>query len=176
MSRPLKKKKKVSPMNQKPEMDERLLRLMRSAITAIDGLWFLEVEEKVGFEEAFKIDIKVWKRYGPIIINRIKKALSISSNNLDSFLQVLDYLCAIDGTQFKIKEKSPKLAFLQVIHCPWWENLKRSKRENLVRCDIVDKEIFPEWAKAFNSKIEFQLDRSLPKGDEACEWVIKLTD
>lgn len=172
MSPLLRKKRKVILMKQKPEVDERFVKLMRSALTAIDGLWFLEVEEKIGFDEAFEIDIAVWKRYGPIIIKRIKKALSITKTDLDSFLQVLEYLCSIDGTKFDIKDKSPKKAFIRVTHCPWWENLKRSNRENLVRCDVVDKVIFPEWAKSFNPKIEFLLEKSLPDGHDACEWVI----
>ncbi len=159
-----------------PNLDKHLIELIRSALTAIDGLWFLEVEEKFGFRDAFEIDLKVWKRYGPIIIKRIRKALAIEDKNLDSFLKILEILCEMDGTQFKIEEKTPKKALLRVMYCPWWENLKRSHREDLVRCDIVDKEIFPEWAKAFNPKLGFQLVKSLPDGHTACEWTIEMKD
>ncbi len=156
--------------------NDQLIQLIRSALTAIDGLWFLELENKVGFDEAFEIDVKVWKRYGPIIIKRIRKAFAITDSSLESFLQILEILCDIDGTQFKIEKKSPGEAVLRVLYCPWWENLKRSNRENLVRCDIVDEVIFPEWAKAFNPQLEFLLTNSLPKGQDACEWLIKLKD
>ncbi|HUX98153.1 MAG TPA: DUF6125 family protein [Candidatus Deferrimicrobium sp.] len=156
--------------------DKQFIQLIRSALTAIDGLWFLEVENKLGFDQAFEIDIQVWKRYGSIIINRIKKILSLQENNLEAFLQVLKILCEIDGTQFEIKKQSPNEVIIQVNYCPWWENLKRSHREKLVRCDIVDKVIFPEWAKYFNPELEFQILNSLPDGHDACEWVIKLKD
>ncbi len=163
-------------MKKLAELDENFIRLIRSALTAIDGLWFLEVEKKYGFEEAFELDLNVWKRYGPIIVKRIKKALGISDNTLDSFLKVMELVCAIDGTKFKIKEKSLNQALLQIVYCPWWENLKRSNRESLVRCDVVDKTIFPEWAKSFNPKLEFKLIRGLPEGHDICEWQINLRD
>jgi hypothetical protein len=156
--------------------DKQFIQLIRSALTAIDGLWFLEVEDKFGFEKAFEIDIQVWKRYGNIIIKRIKKTLSLKENNLDAFLQILQILCEIDGTKFEIKQQSPNEVLVQVNYCPWWENLKRSHREKLVRCDIVDKLIFPEWAKYFNPKIDFQITRSLPNGHDTCEWIITLKD
>ncbi|MFX1297424.1 MAG: DUF6125 family protein [Promethearchaeota archaeon] len=157
-----------------PDLDDKFVRLIRSALTAIDGLWFLEVENKFGFDDAFEMDIKVWKRYGPIIIKRIKKVFSIEDNTLESFLRILEVLCAMDGTQFIIEEKTLDKAVIRVQYCPWWENLKRSKREKLVRCDIVDRDIFPEWAKAFNPKVKFELTKSLPDGHDTCEWLISL--
>ena len=156
------------------EEDTRLTRLIKSALTAIDGLWFLAVEEKLGFDTAFEIDLNVWKRYGPIITKRIQKAYSIEDNSLESFLQILKITCSIDGTQFKILKQSPHEILLHITYCPWFENLKRSNREKLVRCDVVDKEIFPGWAQSFNPKIKFEMTKSLPNGDAVCEWLISL--
>ncbi|MHA1651270.1 MAG: DUF6125 family protein [Candidatus Helarchaeota archaeon] len=162
-------------MNQMtPNLDKEYLQLIRSALTTIDGLWFLEVENKFGFETAFDLDLKVWKKYGAILIKRIKKIFSIEDETLSSFLRVLEILCAIDGTRFEIQRKSSEEILLSIQYCPWWENLKRSKREKLVRCDIVDKEIFPKWAETFNPNIEFQLIKSIPAGHSTCEWLLSL--
>ncbi|MBN2160159.1 MAG: hypothetical protein JW807_12245, partial [Spirochaetes bacterium] len=79
---------------------DELLKLVKSAITAIDGLWFLELEKEAGFDRAFEIDLAVWKKYGPVMIKRITKMLSISDNGLESFLRVLGVVCEIDGTRF----------------------------------------------------------------------------
>lgn len=152
------------------------MELTRSALTAVDGLWFLEVEREMGFKKAFEIDLEVWKRYGRIIIKRIKKSFGIEGEDLDTFLEILELLCSIDGTQFEIIEKFEKEAVLSIKFCPWWENLKRAKRENLVRCDIVDNTIFPEWASAFNPKLTFDLRKSIPAGDKICEWIIRITE
>ena len=158
------------------ELDNKFYRLIRSALTAIDGLWFLEVEKKYGFDQAFEIDLAVWKRYGPIMIKRIKKAMNISDDKLDSFLKIFKVLCTLDGTKFKTVEKSSNQALIQIIYCPWWENLKGSNRQNLVHCDIVDKAIFPEWAKAFNPNLKFELKKSLPDGDDVCECLISIQE
>ncbi|MHA1266217.1 MAG: DUF6125 family protein [Candidatus Helarchaeota archaeon] len=158
------------------ELNDKLIELLRSALIAIDGLWFLEVEEALGFERAFKIDLNVWKRYGTLIIKRIKKILHIETTDLESFLLVLKIICTIDGTKFQIKEKSEHRIILKITYCPWWENLKRSKRDQLVRCDQVDDAIFPVWAKYFNSKIKFNLTKAIPNGDADCEWTILLEE
>jgi len=149
------------------------LQLIRSALTAIDGLWFLEMEKKYGFKEAFEVDIDVWKRYGAIMIHRIQKALAIEDNSLASFLQIFEILSEIDGTKFEIVEQSSKKVVLKIKVCPWWENLKHSKREMLVRCDVVDRAIYPEWIKAFNPDYKLLLTKSLPEGHDICELVIK---
>ncbi len=156
-----------------PKIDAKMVQLIRSALTAIDGLWFLEVEKKHGFDAAFEVDIDVWKQYGAIMINRIKKALSIEDNNLESFLKIFELLSEIDGTTFKIVKQASTEAVLEITLCPWWENLKRSKRETLVRCDAVDRAIYPEWIKAFDPSYELLLTKSLPEGHRACELVIK---
>jgi hypothetical protein len=161
------------PKGKMPKIDSKMVQLIRSALTAIDGLWFLEVEKKHGFEDAFEVDIDVWKRYGPIMVNRIKKALEIKDNTLESFLRIFELLSEIDGTRFKLMKKTAIEAILGIEFCPWWENLKRSKRETLVRCDTVDREIYPEWIKAFNPAYELLLTKSLPEGHDMCELVIK---
>ena len=32
---------------------------------ALDGFWFLEVEEKYGYGAALKVDLDVWQKYFP---------------------------------------------------------------------------------------------------------------
>jgi hypothetical protein len=157
------------------EQDE-LIKLIKSAITAIDGLWFLEAENALGFDRAFEIDLEVWKKYGPVMIKRIKRMLSITDNNLESFLRVLRIVCEIDGTKFSIKEQSENEALILIDYCPWYENLKRSHREKLVRCDIVDKTIFPAWIESFNPGLTFELYRSIPEGHSRCEWKIQIKE
>jgi len=153
-----------------------LIQLIKSSLTAIDGPWFLEVENEIGFDKAFEIDLGVWKKYGPVIIKRIIKMLSITDNDLNSFIRILEIICEIDDTKFTIKEKTQNEALILIDYCPWYENLKRSKRENLVRCDVVDKTIFPEWIQSFNPDLKLELSRSIPEGHDRCEWRIFIKD
>jgi hypothetical protein len=107
------------------------------------------------------------------MVNRIKKALSIKDNKLESFLRIFELLSEIDGTKFKVIKQTPEEAILGIEFCPWWENLKHSNREMLVRCDTVDREIYPDWIKAFNPAYELLLTKSLPEGHDICELVIR---
>ncbi|KKM79884.1 hypothetical protein LCGC14_1345480, partial [marine sediment metagenome] len=48
----------------------------------LDGLWMLEAEKAMGWDEALKIDNIVWIRLFKIIIRRLKRYLNIQTNTL----------------------------------------------------------------------------------------------
>ncbi|MBN2160765.1 MAG: hypothetical protein JW807_15360, partial [Spirochaetes bacterium] len=75
-----------------------------------------------------------------------------------------------------VREQSETEALIDIDYCPWYENLRRSGRENLVRCDVVDKTIFPEWIRSFNPGLTFELSRSIPEGHDRCEWRIRISE
>ena len=64
------------------QMDE----LRMGALTAIDGLWFMAVEEKSGFEEALELDLEVWKRYGLVMLKRMARMLGIALDSEESVM------------------------------------------------------------------------------------------
>lgn len=47
---------------------------------AIDGLWFLVIEEKFGLETAIACDAEVWKNFSRIEADRIKKRVHLPEN------------------------------------------------------------------------------------------------
>jgi hypothetical protein len=47
---------------------------------AMDGLWFLAVEEAYGLSPAMEIDRKVWQDFSRIEAGRMKKRLSLPEN------------------------------------------------------------------------------------------------
>jgi len=56
----------------------------------IDGLWFLAVEEKFGFEAAFEMNQKVWERCSVIHGRRLAKSLNTRGKKpLDVFFALL---------------------------------------------------------------------------------------
>ncbi|MDY6795405.1 MAG: DUF6125 family protein [Actinomycetota bacterium] len=80
-------------------MDE--LRL--GALTAIDGLWFLEAEVKFGFEQAFVLALDIWKNYGIVILRRLSRILGLSLDKDTPDPQTVNFLmetlCHVDGTE-----------------------------------------------------------------------------
>jgi hypothetical protein len=56
---------------------DELMEVCSRSMYTIDGLWFLSVEEKFGFEVAFELNQRVWERCAPILGRRLKKKLDL---------------------------------------------------------------------------------------------------
>ena len=59
--------------------DEQKAEYFRRSYTAVDGLWFMMVEEKYGFEAALKLDEAVWKVLPKIQARTIKAMMKLPS-------------------------------------------------------------------------------------------------
>ncbi len=59
--------------------DEQKTEYFRRSYTAVDGLWFMMVEEKYGFEATLKLDEAVWKVLPKIQARTIKAMMKLSS-------------------------------------------------------------------------------------------------
>lgn len=151
--------------------------LRRGAMTAIDGLWFMTAEKKLGFDRALELDIEVWRQYGLIMLKRAAKLLDIpleegNPPDLETVNELLEALCAIDGTECSSEVTSRDTAVFTVRSCAWWENLKKAGREDAVPCDLVDNATFETWLEAVDPSLEMAINRSFPQGDDCCRWMI----
>ncbi len=157
---------------------EELTSLRLRALTAIDGLWFMAVEKKYGFDEALRMDLEVWSSYGLIQLKRVSKALGISLNSdsppeLEDIGVLLENICMIDGTECESRIINSNSMMFTVRKCPWWENLQRSRRDEIIPCEIIDNSIFACWLKNVDPSLTFEITRSIPKGAESCEWIVE---
>lgn len=157
---------------------EDLTNLRLRALTAIDGLWFLAVERRYGFDEALRMDLDVWSSYGLIQLKRVSKALGISLNHdsppeLEDIGVLLEAVCSIDGTECESQITNPRTMIFTVHKCPWWDNLKRSGRHEVIPCETIDNSIFAKWLKNVDPSLSFEITKSMPKGAQACEWIVK---
>ncbi len=57
--------------------NEQMQELRQRALTAIDGLWFMAVEKKYGFDAALELDLQVWKDYGRVLLKRISRMIGV---------------------------------------------------------------------------------------------------
>lgn len=155
---------------------EEIEELRLGALTAIDGLWFMEVEKRFGFEAALDLDLEVWKAYGRVLLKRLARMKGIAIGDgrpmdLETVNFLLETLCRVDGTECE-GEVGERAIVFRVLRCSWWDNLSRSGRENHVPCEFVDNTIFRDWLQAVDPGLAFEITRSLPRGDAHCEWVI----
>ena len=58
---------------------------------AVDGLYYLGIEEKMGTDTATEIDRKVWEVMGKIEARRIKNLFDIKGNDIPSMIKGLSY-------------------------------------------------------------------------------------
>ena len=158
--------------------DGALNELRLGAITAIDGLWFIAVEQRLGFEAAFELDLQVWKSYGQVQLKRLARLLGValeadSPPDLATVNSLVEALCRIDGTESAWEMLDEETSVFRVYGCPWWDNLRASGRSELVNCELVDNTLFADWLEKLDPGIEMEITRSLPRGDEHCEWILR---
>lgn len=161
------------------QIDEAGLNDLRlGALTAIDGVWFMAVEKKYGLEAAIELDIEAWKNYGYVIFKRAAKKLGIrldpeSPPDLETVGILFDTLCRIDGTEFNVSVPDENTMLFKILHCPWYENLSRSGRLEVVPCEKVDNAIFAYYIGKLDPSLRLETVHSRPRGDRFCEWVIR---
>lgn len=129
---------------------EELLKWLRDTYFALDGLWFLVVEEERGLNEAVRLDFKVWERLALILAKRIKRKFNLP-DRVDQALSSLSLFFNIEGwkVNFAFEERGFK-----VEGCPWWGYLIKVGRKHVAErvCPKVCELIFNSWVKVFDPK------------------------
>jgi hypothetical protein len=74
----------------KEQLIEVFLLQMRN-LWAVDGLYFLGIEEKFGTENATDIDKNVWEVMGKLEARRLKEIIKIESNDIPSIMNALKH-------------------------------------------------------------------------------------
>lgn len=137
--------------------------------TAVDGLWFMKIEEKYGFDVALDIDNEVWKVF-PKIQARLLKSLAKVGEGIDVLYECLTTRLTLEGFEFKA-EKNDSHSFEIVINeCPWHNLMVKSGRTKLsgkVGTLICNTEN-AAWASEFGQNIKFELGEQICQGSKSC--------
>lgn len=139
---------------------------------AVDGLYYLGIEEKWDTESATKIDQDVWKVMGKIEARRIKKLFGIDGDDIESMIQGLRY----SGWTLDLEDKEiiveKNRAILRNTKCRV-QNTRISKGLSEFGCKPVRHGFLQSFAKEFNPKIELKCNICPPDKhpeDLWCEW------
>jgi hypothetical protein len=139
----------------------------RRSYTAVDGLWFLKVEERYGFQTGLQIDEEVWKVLPKIQARMIKDMAGLESG-IDDLFRAIAVRLQLEGFSFKGDRKDRGFTIL-VSRCPWHDLMIRSGREHLsgqvgeLICLVENS----AWAKEFGD-IGFQRTSQICRGDAKC--------
>ena len=140
---------------------------------AVDGLYYLGIEENWGTDAATEIDRKVWEVMGKIEARKIKKLFDIKGSDIASVMKALSYSgWALDLEDKEIIIKEDK-GIVRNVKCRV-QNTRLSKGLPEFGCKLVRFGFLKSFAKEFNPEIEVICNVCPPdKHPENlwCEWI-----
>lgn len=147
--------------------DKQIAAYFHRSYAAADGLWFMKVEEKYGFDTALEIDDQVWKVL-PKIQARMLKSMLLLDEGMNGLCEGIEARLALEGFGFEAeKENSGLKVFIN--RCPWHELMVKSGRGHLSEkvSSLICREENSVWASEFGD-ISFELVEQICKGSERC--------
>jgi len=143
---------------------------------AVDGLYYLGIEEKFGTEVATEIDRKVWEVMGKIEARKLKEFLEIKGNDIASMMNALQYSgWALDLEDKEVVVEKGK-AIIRNVKCRV-QNTRKSKGLSEFGCKPVRFGFLKAFAKEFNPDIRVKCNVCPPdkhNKDIWCEWEFTL--
>jgi len=143
---------------------------------AVDGFYYLFIEEKYGKEVATEIDRKVWEVMGKIEARKIKELFNIKKNDIPSVMKALSY----SGWSMDLEDKEIILekdkGILRNVKC----RVQNTRLENGLEefeCKVVRFGFLKAFVKEFNPDIEVKCKVCPPDehpDDLWCEWVFEM--
>ncbi len=154
--------------------DGQKMEYFRRSYRAADGLWFMMVEEKYGFEAALQVDEAVWKVLPKIQARTIKAMMNLNSG-LEGLEEAIAMRLTLEGFDYELKREEG--GFLVVIRmCPWHDIMEKSGRGELSErvSDIICRVENSVWSEEFREKdhdpgeIRFERRERICKGASRC--------
>jgi len=150
--------------------DKQIAEYLARCYTAVDGLWFMKLEEQYGFDTAIEIDNEVWKVL-PKIQARMLKSMAKLGNGIEALFDCFTFKLTVEGFTFKTEKIDNPHGFRIIIEkCPWLDLLVKSGRENLAEKvgTIICNTDCSVWASEFGDNIKFELQRQICQDSEHC--------
>lgn len=150
--------------------DKQIANYFHRCFTAVDGFWFVKVEEKLGFEGALEIDRTVWQVFPKIQIREIKEMLGLGKNT--EALQAA-FTTALELKGFSFRVKSQGTGFKVVItQCPWHNTMVKSGRQHLSARvgEVICPTEYSVWTGEFGDILNFSFEspQHICNGADTC--------
>jgi len=150
--------------------DDQKIQYLRRSYSAVDGLWFMKIEENYGFDEALTIDNEVWKIMPKIQARFLKSILGLD-RGIEALHSCFTEKLSMDGFVFQTETDEQNHSFrVTITGCPWNDLLVKSGRENLAQkigSHICNTE-YSGWAHEFGENISFEIQRQICSGSDSC--------
>jgi len=151
--------------------DRQVSEYFHRSYKAADGLWFMKVEEKYGFDAALGIDKEVWKVLPKIQARMIKSMLAENGSKV-TLLDSLIVKLSLESFKFRVEQDEDSFR-IRISDCPWHDLMIKSGRETLsgavgtAICGI-EYSVWAVWASELDENVEFTLEAQKCKGSKHC--------
>jgi len=152
-------------------MDQRIIsEYFKRSYFALDGLWFMMIEDKFSFERAMEIDVDVWRVLPKIQARKVKELLNLEGTGLADFLQAIKVKLEAEEYEYAVNELDADHIQITINKCPWYEILKRAKREHLSQriADDICRLEYQVWLKEFGENLCFTMKSRCCADDPVC--------
>jgi hypothetical protein len=148
--------------------DSQVAEYFHRSYKAVDGLWFMKVEEKYGFNAALEIDEEVWKVMPKIQARMIKSMLGKDRSKV-TFLESLKAKLSLEGFKFKVEQDATGFRII-ISDCPWHNLMVKSDREELSQLvgTTICRVEYSVWISEFGEKVQFTFGTQKCRGSEQC--------
>lgn len=152
-----------------PLTDAQIADYFRRSYTAVDGLWFMKLEERADFATALQVDVAVWRVMPKIQARKLKELTGLGSGLAD-LRQCLTAKLAVEA-HAHVDRDLPDGGFeVEISECPWVKLLAKSGRLHLA--DTIGQVIctaeYGVWAAEFGKNIQFEFGERLCQGCPRC--------
>jgi hypothetical protein len=171
---------RLDPAIQKFSKEElrTLLRTYAWLYMAVDGWWYLTVKEKLGPEAAMACDIQVWKSGTVIAADKLKKAMNLTGNDLNTAMMAFRVHPWFQNMEYDIEFPDRETAIMTIVTCKTLVALeKEGEGRDLTHCKSIQPVCVKPIAQHFNPAIEVRCLKLPPrKGPDevCCRWEFTL--
>lgn len=159
---------------------EQLLALLRAyarQVMAVDGFWFMAVEERHGHQAAYDMDCAVWDKAGPHEARLVARALGVDGRrDLATLLDILKLCPTWYALGSEVALETPHRGLLTVRDCSVQKNRARLGLEEFA-CKEVGLLIARAYAHALNPAVKVSCRVCPPDPhppDLWCQWQFEL--
>jgi len=157
--------------------DHTLADYLRRSYHAVDGLWFMMVEDAHDFDHALDLDRRVWEVVAKIQARKARELLRVDGNSPQDLARCFSLKLTADGHTFDLETDSAGVRF--TIHdCPWLALLQNSDRRHLAA--RVAQTICPTegrvWCAEFGGQFAFEMPAMACSGADRCQMSFSRKD
>jgi len=155
--------------------DHAIAEYLRRSYFAVDGLWFVKVEEKLGFDDALHLDCEVWRILGKIQARKARELLGIEGRGLADLVAALQLKWAAEQYGHRITSERPNRIEVEITACPWIELLRKSGRDDLAArvADATCPTEYAAWAGEFSPAVTVSLPERICDGHPTCRLILE---